>query len=115
MQITLPWPSPTLSPNARAHWGRISSARKKYRRDCYYAALAAGRPQFWEERIKLRVEFYPPDNKHRDEDNMLASIKSGLDGVADAWKVNDKRFRIAEMEVGPKVRNGCVKIEVKNG
>jgi crossover junction endodeoxyribonuclease RusA len=43
-------------------------------------------------KIEIEVTFYPPDRRPRDADNMVAAIKSGLDGVADALNVNDKRF-----------------------
>ena len=35
---------------------------------------------------KVNIEFhcYPPDNARRDEDNLLASMKAGIDGIADA-------------------------------
>lgn len=42
--------------------------------------------------IELDIKFYPPDARRRDLDNMLASIKSGIDGIADALEVNDQRF-----------------------
>lgn len=44
--------------------------------------------------IELDIEFVPPNRRAHDLDNCLASLKSGLDGVADAWKVNDKRFKL---------------------
>jgi len=43
-------------------------------------------------KIEIEITFYPPDKRHRDADNMVASIKAGLDGIADALRVNDKRF-----------------------
>ena len=43
-------------------------------------------------KIPITVTFYPPDKRHRDADNMVASIKAGLDGVADGLKINDKQF-----------------------
>ena len=42
--------------------------------------------------ITLDIEFIEPDKRRRDLDNMLASIKSGIDGIADALGVNDSRF-----------------------
>jgi crossover junction endodeoxyribonuclease RusA len=45
-----------------------------------------------EGKIPVEITFYPPDKRHRDADNMVASIKAGIDGLADALKVNDKRF-----------------------
>ncbi len=44
-------------------------------------------------KIAARITFYPPDKRHRDADNMVASIKSALDGIADALGVNDRRFQ----------------------
>jgi crossover junction endodeoxyribonuclease RusA len=44
------------------------------------------------EKIRLKITFYPPDKRHRDADNMVAAIKSGLDGLADALRVNDRLF-----------------------
>ena len=43
-------------------------------------------------KIYLEVEFYPPDRRPRDKDNMIGAFKAGQDGLADAWKVNDKRI-----------------------
>ena len=43
-------------------------------------------------------------------DNMLASIKSGLDGISDALQVNDKQFRLT-LEVSEDI-GGMVKVEV---
>jgi hypothetical protein len=34
-----------------------------------------------------------PDKRWRDADNLLAMIKSGLDGVCDATGINDRAFR----------------------
>lgn len=42
--------------------------------------------------IALRFDFHPPDKRRRDLDNMLASIKAGVDGIADALGVDDQRF-----------------------
>jgi crossover junction endodeoxyribonuclease RusA len=36
----------------------------------------------------------PPDRRHRDLDNLLASIKAGLDGLADVWKVDDSKWSL---------------------
>jgi len=44
-------------------------------------------------RIKMKITFYPPDRKRRDDDNMIASFKAARDGLADALGVDDRRFR----------------------
>jgi hypothetical protein len=41
----------------------------------------------------MTITFYPPDHRHRDDDNMVGSFKSYRDGIADALGVNDRRFR----------------------
>ena len=38
------------------------------------------------------IEFYPPDKRKRDIDNMLASSKAGIDGIAQAIGIDDSIF-----------------------
>jgi crossover junction endodeoxyribonuclease RusA len=62
-------------------------------------ALPEGAPL----RVTLRV--YPPDKRRRDWDNVIASLKSGLDGIADALGIDDSRFRLS-IEMLPEVAKG---------
>jgi crossover junction endodeoxyribonuclease RusA len=62
-------------------------------------ALPEGAPL----RVTLRV--YPPDKRRRDWDNIVASLKSGLDGIADALSIDDSRFQIS-IDMLPEVVNG---------
>jgi len=97
LQVTLPWPLKELSPNVRAHWTVRSKAAKKYRAACSLLALEAGLRKgsvTWEGDIHVWIDFYPPDRRARDDDNLIAAFKSGRDGLADALGVDDKRFRI---------------------
>lgn len=93
-EITLPWPSRELSPNARTHWRKAAPIKARYRDACYILAKQARIVIDWEGDIHMWIDFVPPDRRHRDDDNMIASIKSLRDGVADALGVNDRRFRI---------------------
>ena len=43
--------------------------------------------------LELLAEFRMPDKRWRDADNLLAMIKSGIDGVCDATGINDRAFR----------------------
>lgn len=43
---------------------------------------------------------------------MLASIKAGLDGIAQAWGVDDSRFRLT-LQIGEVVKNGTIRIETE--
>lgn len=90
--IELPWPPKELSPNARIHFHAKGRAVKAYREQAYWLTKAAGLLAPAEGGIALRFDFHPPDKRKRDLDNMLASIKAGVDGIADALEVNDQRF-----------------------
>jgi crossover junction endodeoxyribonuclease RusA len=94
MQVILPWPAKELSPNARLHWSKAAKAKKSYRQICWALALEAKIKVSKEggDAIHLGVTFFPPDRRGRDTDNMFAAMKAGLDGIADALGVNDKRF-----------------------
>lgn len=101
MIVRLPWPDPRLNPNARLHWRVKKGVVKKARNDAAYLtydAMPIGarecRQAFaGEGAIPVAIRFYPPDNRHRDADNMVAMLKSALDGIADALGVNDRRFK----------------------
>lgn len=107
MKVDLPFPPASLSPNARLHWAKKSKAAKAYRRECRLLTLEAGlRGVDWEGDIHVWIDFFPPDRRRRDDDNMIAAFKSGRDGIADALGVDDSRFRIhpfVRRETGGKV------------
>jgi crossover junction endodeoxyribonuclease RusA len=94
IEIVLPWPPRKLNPNDRSHWHAKSKVKKDYRAACWAITKQSGVVIDWEGDIHAWIDFYPPDRRHRDDDNMIAAFKSGRDGVADALGVNDKRFRI---------------------
>jgi crossover junction endodeoxyribonuclease RusA len=113
-RLTLPWPPKELSPNYRGHWAPLAAAKKKYRFAVRILALQQPIPFIQhiveDAPIYLEIEFYPPDNRPRDQDNMIAAFKAGQDGLADAWKINDKRinctYKISQQ------RGGMVKVKV---
>jgi crossover junction endodeoxyribonuclease RusA len=41
----------------------------------------------------LQLTISPPDKRHRDTDNVIASLKSALDGIADATGIDDSRWQ----------------------
>jgi crossover junction endodeoxyribonuclease RusA len=108
--ITLPWPPKELNPNARIHWSKLAKYKKLYRTECWVAAQQAGIVPNPDGKIHLKIVFYPPNKQKRDLDNMLASLKAGLDGIADAWRVDDNRF-VLTIEVSDNI-GGMVKIDV---
>jgi len=92
--ISLPWPPRGLSPNDRKHRLAVAGKRRKYRADCAWAAIVAGVRRIEAQALIVRITFHPPDGRHRDLDNMLASLKAGLDGVADVIGIDDSRWQL---------------------
>lgn len=99
MTLIFPWPAKELSPNSRCHWSKKAKAVKKYREACWAIALQA-KIKAPEGPIALSVLFVPPDKRHRDWDNAIASAKALFDGLADALGVNDSRFKL-QMSLAP--------------
>lgn len=69
------------------------------------AGIDAGAPK-----NEVHLVFVPPDRRNRDADNMLASMKAGLDGMADAMKVDDSKFKVT-IDVSDDI-GGMVKVTV---
>lgn len=127
MRVVLPWPDRRLSPNARLHYRVTSPVKAKARKDAAYLTYDAMPGGAREVRqhfagdgpIRYRVTFYPPDARHRDDDNMIAMFKAARDGIADALGVNDRRFR-PEYYFADPCKPGRVEVELspvplKNG
>lgn len=105
------WPPRECSPNWRGHWAPKARAVKKYRRDCWLIALGAKLAVDWEGEIHVHLGFSPASNRRRDRDNLEASMKSGMDGLADALGVDDSRFRL-DSEILPCTKGGKVVVRI---
>lgn len=108
--IVLPWPPSALSPNARSHWRKHAAAKKAYRLACGYQAHLQGAKAIDAERLAVRFTFVPPDKRRRDLDNLIAAMKSGIDGLADVLGVDDSKWRMS-FELAEQV-GGMVRVEV---
>lgn len=104
VKLELPWPPAILNPNNRAHWHPKGNATRQYR--AYCKAIASKFPAS----KKFTITFLPPDNRKRDRDNLIASFKSGQDGLADAWKMDDNQFEVTYAPIGFPVKHGKVVI-----
>jgi crossover junction endodeoxyribonuclease RusA len=98
LEITLPWPAREVWPNFRNghHWRVYGPSVKAQRDDAAKLTLAVimpTRPTFFDGKIPMEVNFYPPDHRNRDDDGCVGAFKSARDGIADALHVDDKRFR----------------------
>ena len=109
--IDLPWPSSLLHPNARCHWAQKARATKKARADASVAALAAGIRKIEASALAVTAIFSPPDNRRRDSDGMLSSLKPTLDGISDVIGVDDSKWEIS-IKRSPPIKGGNVRIEI---
>lgn len=96
LKLTMPWPvMRELSPNWRGHWAGKAKAKKKLRDAWAGAALQQGARKITADALTVRLVFFPPDKRARDLDNLLASVKAGLDGLADVLGVDDSKWSLA--------------------
>lgn len=96
-RVIVPYPPVELSPNWRGHWSKHRRAVKVYRNACWALALQAKLkiPDYAADggKIHVQIDMFPPNLKSRDDDNAPASFKAGRDGIADAMKCDDARFK----------------------
>lgn len=119
ISVSLPFPPSGLMPNRAngKHWSSTRALKDKYFNDAYTLTFHAVNRHVgaWyplDGHIPLSITFVMPDNRDRDLDNLLASIKSGIDGIATALTVNDKAFSPITIKRGDVVKHGAVLVEV---
>lgn len=78
-----PWPASVLSPNNSSHWTKKSKAKKAHREGACRLCKQVGEVAE-HHRMNLEIWLEPPTRRHYDTDNLLARLKSTLDGIFDA-------------------------------
>ena len=112
--VVVPWPHQYLSPNSRVNWAakyQVSIRARKM--GCLLAKEIFGCGFFAKpkgNRISVRLITHACDKRHRDEDNIIASLKSWLDGIADGIHVDDAAFHFLPLEVGSTKRPPDIEI-----
>lgn len=110
--IRMTWPEKALWQNRPSHWAKKAKAVKGYRTEAWAKALEQSVRQIKSDPV-LRFSFHPPDRRRRDLQNMPATQKAAIDGIADALGMDDQHFRIEwPTEWAEPVEGGCVIIEV---
>ncbi len=115
IELVLGWPPSNLSPNARLHWAKLARAKKQYRNACFSVSkeqLKKFNTDNIPEKLVLEMTFIPPDRRSYDRDNLVARMKSGIDGLADALKINDKRFNTVISTMDTDYLGGFVRIRI---
>jgi crossover junction endodeoxyribonuclease RusA len=110
MKVIIPWPHRDLNPNARKYWRRVSEQKAKEKSVAFYIARAAGVTKMDLPVLAVNVTFFPPDKRARDTDNMLASCKAALDGIAMAVGVDDSKW-VLTIARSDMVRGGKVEVD----
>ena len=119
LKFQLPWPNPALNQNRTTgkHWGRTSALRKKAKSDGFTLARAADPGQQFYGilgDIAVTLTFFVPDERRRDQDNLLSACKQNLDGIALAIGVDDSQFEPVTLKRGYDVnKNGFVLVELE--
>lgn len=114
--LELGWPAKALNPNSREHYMTKWRYGKASKTTAYWATKAVlGHGKFEHDgssQIRVVITAYPPDKRDRDTDNLIASCKALLDGIALALGTNDKHFDLG-VQWGEPVAHGMLVIEVR--
>lgn len=90
-EVRLSWPAQPLWQNRRVSWRKRAESVRIARTEAWAVAKKAKLPRL--PTAILTFAFYPPDNRRRDIQNMPATMKAAIDGIADAMGCDDTGFR----------------------
>jgi len=91
---------------------QIAKAKSAYREACHWDCRAQGVRPLSATSLHLTIVFNPPSRRGFDLDNLLARMKAGLDGVADATGVDDRQWSLT-IKRGEPVKGGAVHINIE--
>ncbi len=110
--IELGWPAKQLSPNARVHHMVKHRYAKAAKIEAGYATMAAHPRDFGGDRFDIHIRAYPPVSRNRDADNLIASLKAHLDGIAGVLGVDDSTFNAPTLEWADITQHGKIVIRI---
>ncbi|WP_444668381.1 hypothetical protein [Cereibacter changlensis] len=92
--VRAPWPPHELSPNDRSPNWLKRKKKRSHRSACFMMAKAANHCRKIENQpLTFHMICHPPKQRW-DDDNLIAAMKAGRDGIAEALGVNDKNFKV---------------------
>ena len=86
--LHLPWVKPPLSLNRRGHWATRSRQTRAVREAIRWIAASAKLPK-GVGYATVQLHYLPADNRRRDTDNLVATLKPLCDGLVDYGLVPD--------------------------
>lgn len=110
--FVLPWPPRQLSPNVRQHWSLLAKVKRRYRQACWASVLQQKVKLPGSGPWRLELQFGAPDRSARDDDNLVAMMKAGIDGIADAFQIDDRDLKLAAPLRGKIMPGGCVWVRI---
>ena len=111
MKVIFPWFPKELNPNSTCYFRKKATIKAVYREECA-RITKEGISNDKRDYTELHFTFHKPDKRHRDADNMLAAMKSGIDGMCDALQINDRQFKRIVIDVSENI-GGYVVVELK--
>jgi hypothetical protein len=96
MRIEVPLLPPSeVSPNARAYWADKYKAGKVYHDAIFYYCVDARNRGYQQGlsfpliKARLTLTFVFPEERRRDQDNLLASFRDGVNAIVDSGLIVD--------------------------
>lgn len=114
ISFALPFPPKELNPNCACHYMKKAKAKKMYRSMCCALTYQANKHQFHDLKGKVTVNFvfHTPTKARYDEDNLIARMKAGIDGIATAIRTDDSNFHYAPVKIGEPIKGGLVEVRL---
>jgi len=94
-------------------WRAKARAVKAFRNACGWECVAQNLKPVDADSLKATITFRAPDSRARDLDNMLASIKAGIDAVASVIGIDDSKWTITIARGEPLPKRGAVVMELE--
>jgi hypothetical protein len=110
--LILPYPDSRLSANSRFDRRALTAVRKDAREAGYFAVKEANLT-VPDVSLQMFIKICPPDNRVRDDDGVIASLKSYRDGIFKALGINDRKVRLTTSGFGKVIPGGAVYIWIE--
>lgn len=101
IELVASFPDSKLMPNRKhgRHWGGTRDLKFDAHEEGFYLSKQA-KVSLENKKTPVKLIFHCRDRRRRDLDNLLASCKSLLDGVASGLSIDDRYFRPITIDFG---------------
>ncbi len=114
MIVELPYPDKNLNPNKRLHPMQLARFKRVAKELAYWDTRGVlMQYKSFTAPVNVKLTFYPPDRRKRDDDNAIAAFKAYRDGVAMAIGVDDGDW-ITDYQFRHQALNKVV-VEIRQG